>query len=66
MDHTAYFMGVDPSNQIVWKLFDVDGNNFGVVNIYASNNGPNRSASWWCLALSLPKAKDKVSNLPNC
>lgn len=36
--------GVEPSNKAVWTLFDIDGQSFGVVNIYASNHGSHRSS----------------------
>lgn len=44
---------VDPSNWVVWILFDIDGQPFGVVNVYASNHGPHRCTLWRWLALSL-------------
>lgn len=72
--------GVDPFNQAVWTLFDFDGQPFGIVNIYASNHGPDRCALWRWLAFFLPqtiwlrcgdfnmieKPNDKVGCLPMC
>ena len=48
--------GVDPSNQVVWVLLEVDGMSFGILNVYASNSASERCLLWkWC-AFSLPPA----------
>lgn len=48
--------GVDPTNQAIWTLFEINGKPFVIINIYASNFALDRCNLWRWLAMNLLEA----------